>query len=87
MCLALLARECLLADWHRLHMLAMEAPHLRGSRVGLFRGLGGVVGTVRDAVTPLELGALAPKSPKPIDGERQQSEPWRLEHPAGESSR
>ena len=60
MCLALLARECLLADWHRLRMLAMEAPHLRGSRVGLFCGLGGVVGTVRDAVTPLERGALAP---------------------------
>ena len=26
---ALLTRECLLADWHRLHMLAVTTPHLR----------------------------------------------------------
>ena len=48
---ALLARERLLADRHRLHMLAVVTPHLRVSRVGILCGLGGVVGTVRDAVT------------------------------------
>ena len=30
MCLALLACKCLLADWHRLQMLAVQALHHRG---------------------------------------------------------
>ena len=51
MCVTLLAHECRLADWHHLHMLAGPTLQLRGSRVGLRYGLGGVVGTVRDAVT------------------------------------
>ena len=58
--LALLARMPL-ADWHRLHMLAVQTPHLRGGRAGLR------CGPARDAVTaPCALFTLSrpPAHPK-----------------------
>ena len=66
MCVALLALECRLASRHRLHMLAVQTPHLRGSCVGILCGLGGVVGTgARCEIAQLDRGVPLSGALKP----------------------